>query len=503
MTGPALALVVALAVPPAPREGPDALAPGEADPDAAAEGAAPEGPDAPLPAEPPRAAGDDDDEGGDPGTTKSPLEERLDALEAENRDLREEIEILREDHDALDQRFQAILPLTGRLGGYIDFGFFWVGGDGSGIRPDLGYQHFPEHEGVIPDSWVFMGDPLSTMINSRGDPADTGESRAITFDAVDSQGKSSFIVNNLNVNIFAGIGKYSAVEGLFDLLPRGRDVANPAGLFLGDYVDVKLAYLRVSPPTKRVDLDIMAGKINPVVGYEYRIQESPDRLTITPSLICRYNCGRPVGVKVRARFFESRALIAALSVTNGSSMWEGFGFASDVDRNHFKTVASRLSYVIPLGSGLEVGASGAFGAQDLQPSDRVYQWQYGADLHLDLKGLDLTGEFVMGKLQGAEEAGGPACGIAPCLDFKGAYGLVGYRALNWLIPYFRTDWRSAVHTSGASFVYHSDLIRFTPGFRFEVGTNVIMKIEYTVNRELGRIPSFPNDVFTTSVVAKL
>ncbi len=30
-----------------------------------------------------------------------------------------------------------------------------------------------------------------------------------------------------------------------------------------------------------------------------------------------------------------------------------------------------------------------------------------------------------------------------------------------------------------------------------------MKIEYTVNRELGGIPNFANDVFTTSVVARI
>ncbi len=437
------------------------------------------------------------------GSSLEALEQRLSAVEAENAALREEVEVLREDHTFLDQRFQRVLPLTGRLGGYVDFGYFWVGGDGSGVRPDTGYQNFPEHEGVIPDSWVFMGDPLSTAINSRGDPADTGESRQVTFDGVDSRGKSSFIVNALNLSLFAGIGKYAAVEGLFDLVPRGRDVANPDGLFVGDYLDVKLAYLRISPPTKRFDLDIMAGKINPVVGYEYRIQEATDRLTVTPSLICRYTCGRPVGVKARARFLGSRALIAALSVTNGGSFAEGFGFASDVDSNHFKTVASRLSYVIPVGAGLEIGASGAFGAQDLQPSDRVFQWQYGADLHLEASGFELTGEYMMGNVQGETEMGGPACGLAPCLNFKGAYGLLGYRAKNWLIPYFRTDWRSALHTSGASFVYHSDVIRFTPGFRFEVGTNVIMKVEYSVNRELGGIPNFANDIFTTSVVARI
>ena len=441
-------------------------------------------------------------EAGEAGAEEG-LAARMDALEAENQRLREDLAALREDHDFLDGRVEAIAPLTGRVRGYVDFGLFWAGGDGSGVKPDLGYQYFPKYQGVVPDSWVFMGDPLSTAINSRGDPADTGESRQVTYDGVDSGGKTSFIVNAVNLNVFAGVGKYTAVEGIFDLVPRGRDMSNPAGLFLGDYVDVKLAYIRFQPPLRRLDLEIYGGKIDPVVGYEYRIQEAPDRLTVTPSLICRYTCGRPVGVKARARLLRSRALNVALSATNGSSVSEVFGFPGDVDRNHFKTVAGRVGYVIPLGSGLELGASGAVGAQDYQPSERVLQWNYGADLHLDVRGLDLTGEFVMGKLQGAEEAGGPPCGLAPCLDFKGAYGLAGYRALAWLMPYFRADWRDAVHVSGASFAYESHLVRFTPGVRFDASANVIIKAEYTVNRELGGIPQFTNDVFTMSILGKL
>lgn len=431
------------------------------------------------------------------------LEARLAAIEADNQRLREEIELLREDHSALDGQVSALAPLTGRLRGYVDFGLFWAGGGGAGARPDLGYKHFPEYRGVIPDSWVFLGDPLSTAINSRGDPADTGESRQLTYDGVDSRGKTSFIVNAVNLSVFAGIGQYTAVEGLFDLVPRGRDMANPGGLFVGDYVDVKLAYLRFKPPLRRMDLEIYGGKIDAVTGYEYRIQEAPDRMTVTPSLLCRYTCGRPIGVKARARFLESRALNLAISLTNGGSMQESFGFASDVDRNHFKTAAGRLGLVIPLGGGLELGGSGAFGAQDAQPSDSVYQWQAGADLHMEVAGLELTGEFIRGALKGAQEAGGPPCGLAPCLEFMGAYGLAGFRALNWLMPYFRTDWRDAVHTSGASFVYQSNLVRFTPGVRLDVSPNVMIKAEYTFNRELGRLPQFPNDVFTTSIIGKL
>jgi len=431
------------------------------------------------------------------------LEARTEALEQENTELRKKLERTSETQGALAKRVDGLMPLTGRIGGYLDTGAFWVMGNGSGIRSDIGYQYFPEYEGVVPASWVFMGDPLSTAINSRGEVADTGESRAVTFDPVNNGGHFSFAVNALNVALFAGLGRYATVEGLIDFMPRNRVVANPDEINLGDYVDVKLAYAGFVIPAQRFDLSIEVGKFNPVFGYEYRIQESPDRINVTPSLACRYTCGRAVGLKTRWKFLPRRALVFNFSLTNGSSFWEGFGFANEVDLNHFKTVAGRLSYLIPIGAGLDVGASGMYGAQDLQADDGVQQWQYGFDAHLEVVGLEVTGEFVMGNVAGVTELGSAECGAAPCLNYKTAYGLVGYRVLNWMMPFARVDWRDAVHLQGGSFVYNSNVVRFTPGFRFEVGEHVIIKLEYSVNRELGQIPQIPNDVFTSSLVARI
>jgi hypothetical protein len=437
------------------------------------------------------------------------LREDNERLHEDNARLREEGEKLDERVESLERKQQAtrrdldgLLPLAGRLGGYLDVGAFWAAGNGSGVRPDTGHAVFPQYDGVLPDSWVLMGDPLSTQVNSRGDPADTGESLAVTFDPVDSRGKSSFIANAINLDLTSSVGKRVLLEGMVDLMPRNRDVSNPDGRFLGDYVDVKLAYVGYMVPTRRFELDLYGGKIDPVFGYEYRIQESPDRITVTPSLACRYTCGRQLGFKARAKFLPSRALVLAASLTNGSSFQEGFGFANEIDTNHFKTVAARLSYRFDVGAGLELGASGQFGAQDLQSADDVYQWQYGFDAHLDVRGVELASEVVIGEVAGATAPGEPECGSAPCLHFKAVYGLIGYRALNWLMPYVRVDWRDALHRSGASFVYESKLVRVTPGVRFELGTHVAIKAEYTINRELGPIPQFDNDVVTTSVVTK-
>ncbi len=451
------------------------------------------------------------------GQDNGRLQQDNEALRRDNETLRREDAKRREESARLEERLDAIeqqqeehqttqdgmLRLSGRLGGYLDVGFFYVGGDGSGIRPDIGHAVFPEFEDVVPDSWVFMGDPLSTQINSRGDPADTGDSRAIVFDAVDSGGKSSFIANAVNLDLVTGVGDNLVIEGMVDFIPRNRDVSDAEGVGLGDYVNIKLAYVDYIVPTRRFDLDLYAGKIDTVFGYEYRIQESPDRTTVTPSLLCRYTCGRPVGLKGRAKFLPSRALIWAVSLTNGSSFREGFGMANEVDTNHFKTVASRLSYRFDVGAGLELGASGQYGAQDLQPEDDVRQWQYGFDGHLDLRGLEVTGEFVLGRVDGQTAPGDFECGLAPCLRYRGAYGLAGYRATNWLMPYVRVDWRRALHQSGASFAYVSRALRFTPGARFDLGTHIAIKMEYTINRELRPIPQFQNDVLTTSLVAKI
>lgn len=436
-----------------------------------------------------------------PAQDQAEAKARLERVERDNAELRARLDDMDVSQAETSRRVDGLLPLTGRIGGYIDAGFFWAAGGGSGIRSDIGNLVFPEYDGRVPDSWVFMGDPLSTAINSRGEPADTGDSRAVAFDSIDSRGKASFALNALNLSLFTGVGRHVTVHGLVDFAPRNRDVSDPDGVALGDFVDVKLGYMTYMAPVRRWDLELSVGKIDPVFGYEYRVQESPDRTTVTPSLLCRYTCGRPIGLKARAKFLPRRSLVVALSVTNGSSMTEGFGLHDEIDRNNFKTLAGRTSFVLPVGAGLELGASGSFGAQDVQAEDNVYHWQAGADLHLDWRGIELTGEFVKGRAPGRTTVGEENCSAAPCLRYTGAYGLFGYRALNWLMPYVRADWRDALHESGASFVYAAKLVRITPGVRFELGTHVILKLEYTHNRELGPIPQFPNDVATSSVVA--
>jgi hypothetical protein len=428
------------------------------------------------------------------------LEKRVDDLERENAALRERTDQVEEEQAFTEQRLQDTSRLAARLHGYFDGGFFATLGDGSGVRSDLGHRLFPEYD-YVPDSWVFVGDPLSTAINARGEPADTGPSRAVMFDSVDARNKASMIVNALNVGVSASAPGGVGVNVLVDFVPRGRDVAQADGLFLGDFVDLKLAHLRWITPVRRFHFELQFGKINSVFGREYRMQESPDRVEVTPSLLCRYTCGRPIGLKAKAKLAGNRIILAG-SATNGSTYQESFAFYNEVDDNSAKTLTGRAAVVLPVGSGLEIGASGMIGAQDLQDDDGVLHWQHGFDAHLGWRGLELTAELLQGRATGKTTPGsGIACDLAPCLRVMGAYGSIGYRVRNWLMPYFRSDWRDAEHLSGADFVYISQLVRFTPGLRFDAGTNLAVKVQYTLTLEVDRVPQIPNDVFTSSVVA--
>jgi putative OmpL-like beta-barrel porin-2 len=425
---------------------------------------------------------------------------RLEALAKQNEALMQRLEELESQQKSTDERVDQLLPLKNRISGYIDFGFFDVQGDGRGIRSDLGHQHLPQYAGV-PDSWVFMGDPLSTAINSRGDPANVAESRAITFNPIGNGGQPTFLLNAINVQFFQGVGDNLTVNAGFDLLPRSRNISNPDGNALGDYLDVKLAYAEYRIAIGNTNLSLYAGKFDSVLGYEYRSQESPDRLTVTPSLICRYTCGHPLGLKARWQLLDD-ALVLNAALSNGSHFNEGFDFADELDSNAGKTAAGRLSFKFPLGSGVELGASGAYGTQDAQAGADPKQWHLGFDAHAEWADLNFTAELVKGKAEGRDQPGEPPCGVAPCIEYTGAYGLLGYRVNNWLMPYVRSDYRKAIHQSGASFVYHSQLARGTGGVRVDLGSNIILKAEYTLNRELGAIPQFDNDLFTSSLVAK-
>ena len=430
----------------------------------------------------------------------APLQARIEKLEQELAALREEGEIRAEDDEFRDQRMQRVARQANKLSGYIDVGFFWVNGDGSGLRVDTGNRVFPEYD-YVTDGWVFMGDPLSTAINARGDPADTGDSRALATDTIDAADNPTFIVNTLALSVFHGLTDNLSMEATLWFMPRNRDVSRGGAPYLSQFFDLPRAYVEYVAPFRSFDLHLYAGKFDSVLGFEYRSQDAPDRITVTPSLICRYICGHPLGLKARALFLDN-ALVVNAAVTNGSHVAEVFPFRDELDSNSGKTLAARLSYRWPVGTGLEIGVSGSYGAQDLQRNNGVRHRHVGVDLSLEWNNLIVRAEYHDGLAPGATDDPTEPCDLAPCLDYKGAYGLLAYRLKGGLIPYARVDWREADHLNGRNFVYISRLVRTTAGLRKEIGPYLITKLEYTLNLELGPLPQADNNVLTSSLVVR-
>jgi hypothetical protein len=261
-------------------------------------------------------------------------------------------------------------------------------------------------------------------------------------------------------------------------------------------------------PTNEIDFVLSAGKVESVLGIEYRAQDAPDRLGVTPTLLCRYTCGRPYGVRghVDHKGFDVSGLVAT-----GNSFQERFEQDARLASAKAPTVAAHVQYMVPIANGVKVGVSGSFGPQDNQDKTRVHQWQYGFDLRVrEIEKVAFQAEFVQGKQQGSSSAlsaqleampdiVAPRCSLAPCLRYKAAYGMASYRATRQLTPYARVDWRDARHQSGIEFLYVSRVIRGTVGAQLSVTNRILGKIEYTYNHELLG-PQFPNDVLTTSIV---
>ncbi len=431
--------------------------------------------------------------------TPDELAQRIEDLEQRAKTLEKD----QHTNEATREQVETLKPFSQSvaIGAFIDVGAFVVGGNGSGIRSDFLHEHYPGYRNSVSGQWVFTGDPFTTMINSLGDPADTADSREVENDAINSSGRPSVIVNSIGL----GIGKSMSdgklrIEALAQLLPRpGPDT------FEVSYAKV------IYKPSEKYDFYIDAGKIESVLGIEYRSQDANRRLGVTPSLICRYTCGRPIGVD--ARYVGTHINLSA-AIINGDNFEERFSPDDELRANKVPSAAGHVEYRLFQNPNhrrqvVKVGASGAVGPQDGQPSLDVLQWHYGLDLAIeDVLGFDATAEFVQGKQRGSTSGNLAAdqmvgldrasCDVAECLDYKGAYVLVSRQFKRW-IPYARFDWRDATHQRGADFVYEARSVRGTFGLHVDVNSNVRAKVEYNWNHELG-VPNFPHDVITSSIV---
>jgi hypothetical protein len=412
----------------------------------------------------------------------------------------------------LESRLEQLRSITvGRqprvtLGGYIDLGFFVPQGDGSGLIRDTGNMIFPQYGGGQ-WGWVFLGDILSPAVNSRGEVADLGNLPGVTrFDSIHSRGAPGFIANEVNLTLTSGLGDSAVATASINFVPRSGSncTGDPnascnAAFTLGDFLDVDLAQLEWMP-TKSQRTSLFVGKVDSVIGIEYRERKAAQRFGITPSLIARYTTGTALGLKVRHKMGPDDLFVFAASVTNGSFTTEQFHFYNEIDTNAGKTISGRLSLRPPLPFELELGASGSWGSQDRARASDGIMWFYGADLQLRAGTVDLKAQWLRGKAPGApiDEVYG--------LDLHGG----GYAEVDWMVTPVvgllgRAEYRDALvwlnlGDPANNRLYVTKSWRGTAGLRVVVSDRIVLKAEYLRNGEYGGIPEIKNDVLTTSLL---
>ena len=372
--------------------------------------------------------------------------------------------------------------------GYVDFGFFAPQSNGAGYVQDFGHQHFPEFAGRY--GWVFMGDILATAVNGRGEPADLGDAPGVDrFDSVNSRGAPGFILNEANFTVDTPVARTAFLSVSFNLVPRTGNEFR-----LGDVFDLDVGQLEWLP-TESQRTSVFVGKIESVLGIEYRDRKANKRFGVTPSLLARYTTGTALGVKVRSKFGAEDWLVLAAAVTNGSNTVETFHFYNEVDSNAGKTLSARISARLPVPGWLEIGASGSRGAQDRALNNAGAMWFGGVDLLGHFDRLDIKAQWLQGG--------------APGNETDGVYGLDlhngGYLEIDTMVTASlgllgRAEFRDALVWLGSERAYVTKSWRGTLGARWVFNDRAVLRAEYLRNGEYGGIAGIRNDIFTSSLV---
>jgi hypothetical protein len=370
--------------------------------------------------------------------------------------------------------------------GYVDFGFFVPGGNGAGYVQDYGHAFYPQYAQY---GWVFAGDIFAPAVNSRGEPADLGDAPGVDrFDSVNSKGAPGFILNEVNFNLESSMTSNAFLSASFNLVPRtGNDFR------WGDFFDLDLAQLEWVP-TKDQRTSIFIGKIDSVIGIEYRDRKAPKRFGVTPSLLARYTTGTALGLKVRSKFGPDDLVVVAAALTNGSNTVEPFHFYDEVDSNAGKTGSARVSVRLPVPGELELGVSGSYGAQDRALSSRYAMWFFGVDALGHLGPLDVKAQWLKGKAPGWEPDGVYGLNL-----HQGAYLELDYMVTSSLGVLGRGEFRDALVWLGTERLYVTKSWRATVGGRWVISEKAALRAEYLRNGEYSG-PHVRNDVFTSSLV---
>jgi hypothetical protein len=421
----------------------------------------------------------------EPAAPADPEEEGEVDLEAKAVELTSKVQELESKLNSVEQSRKSTFPI--KISGYGDVGAFDTQGDGAGFRRDVGHMLFPQHDGY---SWVFYGDLLATTINSRGDVADLGESPGTDrLDAVHSQGNLTFLVNELNVTVNAGLGSSALFTSSVNFTPRsGSDFR------LGDSFDVDLVQVEWMP-TEDKKTSIFVGKVDSVIGIEYKTRKASQRFGITPSLIARYTTGTAVGLKARTLLANDHIILAA-AVTNGSFGVEQFHFFQETESNDFKTLSGRAALRFAVGSGsFEIGPSGQWGTPDGVRDGGKKMHFVGFDAELALPRFVVKAQWLQGKVPGDDFS------MTYALDLKrGAYVETNVVLTPLIGLLGRAEMRDAEVSQGTDRIYITKNWRATGGLRLIFNPHAILKAEYSHNGEYGGMPGIPDDVVTTSAV---
>jgi len=375
------------------------------------------------------------------------------------------------------------------LSGYVDLGYFVPGGNnGAGYVEDFGHQLYP---GFGNFGWVFLGDILAPAVNSRGEVADLGTAPGVDrYDSINSRGAPGFVANEINLTLRSALTPTALVTASLDFTPR-----TGSNFSLGDVFDADIAQIEWLP-TDSQRTSIFVGKMDSVLGIEYRDRKSDKRFGITPSLMARYTTGTALGVKVRSKFGATDWLVFAAALTNGSNTIEMWHFYDEIDSNAGKTASGRLSVRLPLPFWLELGASGSYGPQDRATDTAHPMWFVGGDLLAHIGGhVDLKAEYLKGGADGQAA--------------EGVYGLRlhggGYLEMDAMLTSSfgvigRAEYRDALVWLSDQRAYLTKGWRATGGARWVMTARAVLKAEYLHNGEYGGIPNIADDVFTTSLV---
>ncbi|HEY4183436.1 MAG TPA: hypothetical protein VGP07_00130 [Polyangia bacterium] len=387
-------------------------------------------------------------------------------------------------------------------GGAVDFGFFIPRGTGVGWIQDEGPNRaFPADANRY--AWVFLGDIYSTAVNARGEPADLGNPPGVDrTDSIASNGAAGFAVNEVNLIGTAGLG--DNVVGTFstNFVPRSG-----FAFARGDSIEVDLAQIEWLPTTSQ-KTSIYVGKMESVVGIEYRDRKAVARFGVTPSLISRYTTGTPLGVKVIHKMGDELQLVVAGALTNGSSVVEPFHFSDEIDSNNGKTASGRISGRLHGAFELEIGASGSYGAQDHALDDRHPLWFGGFDLLAHYGRVDIKAQWLTGRGKGETDRLYNEDHRPYGLHLsQGAYLEADVMVTPWLGFIGRGEFRDArvwlgdpTSPEGADRLYITKSWRATGGVRIVFSSRTVLKAEYLRNGEYGGVPNIDNDIFTSSFV---